>query len=180
MKEGCNENVLSTAKIPGFRLTLTSFIAQHLGNQQEYTLDGSPVHHRTRHGHRGAQPCCCEGLRPHALHVCYFTETWKTTDACCCFFLSLRTESQKRGNQRTCSPFVSCRFMMFLISELRLFEGVGVNYTTIHNRRYDSERGGRPWTAAQRMIKINQCRGVDFIQTPTSRLTIHYNGVKLL
>lgn len=86
MKEGCNENVLSTAKIPGFRLTLTSFIAQHLGNQQEYTLDGSPVHHRTRHGHRGAQPCCCGGLRPHAFHVCYFTETWKTTDACCCFF----------------------------------------------------------------------------------------------
>lgn len=45
---------------------------------------------------------------------------------------------------------------------------------------YDAERHGRPWTAAQRMIKINQCRSVDFIQTPTSRLTTHYNGLKRL
>lgn len=47
-------------------------------------------------------------------------------------------------------------------------------------QRYDAERHGHPWTAAQRMIKINQCRSVDFIQTPTSRLTTHYNGLKLL
>lgn len=45
-------------------------------------------------------------------------------------------------------------------------------------QRYDAERHGRPWTAAQRMIKINQCRSVDFIQT--SRLTTHYDGLKLL
>lgn len=44
---------------------------------------------------------------------------------------------------------------------------------------YDEECHGRPWTAAQRMIKINQCRGVDFIPTPTSRLTRHYNRLQL-
>lgn len=94
MKEGCNENVLSTAKIPGFRLTLTSFIAQHLGNQQEYTLEGSPVHHRTRHGHVGTQPCCCEELCPHAFHVCYFNRNIEDNRGLLVFFLYLRTESQ--------------------------------------------------------------------------------------
>lgn len=67
---------------------------------------------------------------------------------------------------------------MSLVSQLRPFElGLIIGQNV---QRYDAERRGRPWTAAQRMIKINQCRSVDFIQTPTSRLTTRDNGLKLL
>lgn len=59
----------------------------------------------------------------------------------------------------------------------RLMTGQNAWYIT---EWYDVERDGRPWTAAQRMIKINQCRGVDFIPTPTSRLTRHYNRLQLV